>query len=192
MRYKCATHTRYTHTHPRTRTHAHTPDKIYSVFLHLWANVDSATLIHTICIYIICMYVYTYVYVCTRTHTLHTHDTHTRTHAHAYMHTHQIKSILFFLHLWANVDSATLIHTICIYIICMYVFVYVHVCCVLIRPPIPYITPSSCKRLRKFRPRKSLLHKSANPRVPPCNDLDNLFVLNLWSNHFVFFLIIFS
>ncbi len=68
---------------------------------------------------------------------------------------------------------------------CMYV--YVHMFYVLIRPPIPYITSSRCKRLDKFRPVKILLHKRTNPRVPPWNDLDNNFFLNLWSNHFVFF-----
>ncbi len=54
-------------------------------------------------------------------------------------------------------------------------FMYVHMCCVLIRPPIPYITSSRCKRLHKFRPVEILLRKRARPRVPSCNDLNNFF-----------------
>ena len=60
----------------------------------------------------------------------------------------------------------------------VYVYVYVciiriiiNTCCVLIRPPIPYITSSRCKRLHKFRPIEILLHKRTNPRAPPCNVL---------------------
>ena len=53
--------------------------------------------------------------------------------------------------------------------------VIIRMCCVLIRPPIPYITSSRCKRLHKFRPKKFLLHKKTNTRVPYCNDLNNLF-----------------
>ena len=55
---------------------------------------------------------------------------------------------------------------------CMYIYVCMHVCMyismwyVLIRPPIPYITSSRCKRLHKFRPKKFLLHKRTNPRPP--------------------------
>jgi hypothetical protein len=88
---------------------------------------------------------------------------------------------------------------------CIYIYMYVYMCYVLIRPPIPYITSSRCKRdlinfvlnsfysirrltqgpplgtssrckrLNKFRPKKFLLRKRTNPRVPPCNDLNNLF-----------------
>jgi hypothetical protein len=38
-----------------------------------------------------------------------------------------------------------------------YHYIYIHMCCVLIRPPIPYIPSSRCKRLRKFRPNRFLL-----------------------------------
>ena len=48
---------------------------------------------------------------------------------------------------------------------------YVHMWYVLIRPPIPYITSSRCKRLHKFRPIEILLHVRGYPRVPPCNVL---------------------
>ena len=58
---------------------------------------------------------------------------------------------------------------------CMYLCIYIHTRYVLIRPPIPYITSSRCKRLHKFRPTKFLLHKRTHPRAPPCNDLNNLF-----------------
>jgi hypothetical protein len=57
--------------------------------------------------------------------------------------------------------------------ICMYIRIYLHTCYVLIRPPIPYITSSRCKRLHKFHPKKFLLHKRTNTRVPPCNDLND-------------------
>ena len=54
----------------------------------------------------------------------------------------------------------------------MYIYnMYVHMCCVLIRPPMPYITSSCCKRLHKFRPIEILRQKRTNPRVPPCKPL---------------------
>ena len=53
----------------------------------------------------------------------------------------------------------------------MYICMYVHMCCVLIRPPIPQIKSSRCKN---FILKSFLLHKRTNTRVPPCNDLDNL------------------
>jgi hypothetical protein len=34
----------------------------------------------------------------------------------------------------------------------MYIHTYIHTCYVLIRPPIPYITSSRCRRLHKFCP----------------------------------------
>ena len=75
------------------------------------------------------------------------------------------------------------IHTYVCMCVCMYIHTYIHtyirMCCVLIRPPIPYITSSRCKRLHKFRPVEILLHKRTHPRVPPCNDLNNLFIFNL-------------
>ena len=59
--------------------------------------------------------------------------------------------------------------------ICMYmdtyVCMYVHTCCVLIKPPMPYITSSRCKRLHKFRPVQNLLHERGYPRAPPCKPL---------------------
>ena len=55
-----------------------------------------------------------------------------------------------------------------------YHYIYIHMCCVLIRPPIPYNTSSRCKRLHKFPPVEILLHKRTHRRVPPCNELTNL------------------
>ena len=57
----------------------------------------------------------------------------------------------------------------------MYVHTYVYTCYVLIRPPIPYITSSRCKRLHKFCPVEILLHERGRLRVPPCNVLKNVF-----------------
>ena len=56
-----------------------------------------------------------------------------------------------------------------------YHYIYIHMCCVLIRPPIPYTKSSRCKRLHKFHPKRFLLHKRTNASPPPCNDLNNLF-----------------
>ena len=53
----------------------------------------------------------------------------------------------------------------------MYVCMYVHTYYVLIRPPIPYITSSRCKRLHKSRPVETLLHERGYPRPPPCKPL---------------------
>jgi hypothetical protein len=61
---------------------------------------------------------------------------------------------------------------------------YVHTCYVLIKPTMPYITSSRCKRLHKFRPVEILLHEKGYPRVPPCNVLKNVFFF--LSNHFIF------
>ena len=47
-----------------------------------------------------------------------------------------------------------------------YTCIYVRMCCVLIRQPIPYITSSRCKRLHKFRPVEILLQKRNNTRTP--------------------------
>ena len=47
--------------------------------------------------------------------------------------------------------------------ICMYIHTYIHMCCVLICPPILYITSSRCTRLHKLRPIEILLHKRTNP-----------------------------
>ena len=56
----------------------------------------------------------------------------------------------------------------------VYTYVYVYTCYVLIRPPIPYITSSRCKRLHEFRPVEIFLHhKRTNPRVTPCKPLKN-------------------
>jgi hypothetical protein len=58
--------------------------------------------------------------------------------------------------------------------VCMYVRMYghvrmyVHTCCVIINPPIP---SSRFKHFVFLRPIFFLLHKRANPRVIPCNDL---------------------
>ncbi len=60
----------------------------------------------------------------------------------------------------------------------------VHTCCVLTNPPIP---SSRCKHFVVLRPNIFSFHKSANPRPPPCNDLQKLIFFNLWSNHFVNF-----
>ena len=49
---------------------------------------------------------------------------------------------------------------------------YIHTCCVLIKPPIP---SSRSKHLVFLPPNIFLLHKRANTRVHPCNDLENLF-----------------
>ena len=57
------------------------------------------------------------------------------------------------------------------YVLYMYVCIYVYMCYVLIRPPIPYITSSRCKRLHKFCPVEILLHERGYPRVPPCKPL---------------------
>ena len=57
----------------------------------------------------------------------------------------------------------------------IFFFINIHTSYVLIRPPIPYITSSRCKRLYKFCPKKFLLHKRANTSPPPFNDLNNLF-----------------
>jgi hypothetical protein len=57
----------------------------------------------------------------------------------------------------------------------MYVCMNVHMCYVLIRPPMPYITSLRCKRLHKFRPVEILLQKRTNPRVSPCNDINIFF-----------------
>jgi hypothetical protein len=54
---------------------------------------------------------------------------------------------------------------------CACMYVCIHMCCVLIRPPIPYITSSRCKRLDKFRPVEILLHKRTHPRPPPYKDI---------------------
>ncbi len=72
--------------------------------------------------------------------------------------------------------AATLTLYVC-WFLCMYVCIYIRVTYILIRPPIPYITSSRCKRLHKFRPKKFLLHKRTNTTVPHCNDLN--FFLNL-------------
>ena len=66
-----------------------------------------------------------------------------------------------------------------IYVVCMYI--RMHTCYVLIRPPIPYITSSRCKRLHKFCPVEILLHEWGRLRVPLCNVLKNVFFLK--SNH---------
>ena len=67
-------------------------------------------------------------------------------------------------------------------------YVHVHTCYVLIRPPIPYITSSRCKRLNKFCPIEILLHKRTNPRVPPCKHLKK-YVLKMYDvKHFIIFL----
>jgi hypothetical protein len=61
---------------------------------------------------------------------------------------------------------------VCVYV--WYVYSYVHMWYVLIRPPIPYITSSRCKRLHEFRPVEIFLHhKRTNPRVTPCKPLKN-------------------
>jgi hypothetical protein len=63
-------------------------------------------------------------------------------------------SMYVYIYIWVYVYGYT--HT------CL----YVHMCYVLIRPPIPYITSSRCKRLHKIRPEQFLLHKRANTRTP--------------------------
>ncbi len=55
----------------------------------------------------------------------------------------------------------------------MYVYTYV---LILIRPPIPYITSSRCKRLHKFRPVEILLHKGLTQGSPLVNPLQNMFL----------------
>ena len=50
---------------------------------------------------------------------------------------------------------------------CMCVCIYVHTCSVLTNPPIP---SSRCKHFVFLRPIFFLLHKTANPRAPPCNE----------------------
>ena len=57
--------------------------------------------------------------------------------------------------------------------VCMDVRMYVYTCYVLTSPPIP---SSRCKHFVGLRPNIFLLHKRADPRVPHCNDLENLFV----------------
>jgi len=57
----------------------------------------------------------------------------------------------------------------CVYI-CMFVCMYVHTCCFLIIPS------SRGKHSVNLRPVEILLHKRANARAPPCNDLNNLFI----------------
>ena len=63
---------------------------------------------------------------------------------------------------------------------------YVHTSYVLIKPPMPYITSSRCKRLHDFRPVEILLHKRTNPSPPPCNVLKNVSFIFFKSNHFMF------
>ncbi len=66
-----------------------------------------------------------------------------------------------------NVD---ILHTSIVYMIC--ICMYVYTCYGPINPP---ISSSRCKHFVILRPNTFLLHKRANPRVPPGDDLKNLF-----------------
>ena len=49
-----------------------------------------------------------------------------------------------------------------IYIHVTYMYI-IHTCYILIKPPLPYITSSRCKRLHNFRPVEILLHERGDP-----------------------------
>jgi|LakMenEpi03Aug12_release.lakeMendotaPanAssembly.Ray.scaffolds.fasta_scaffold698029_1 hypothetical protein len=75
---------------------------------------------------------------------------------------------------------------VCMYGVCVYTYVFIHTSFVLISPPIPYIPSWRSKGLHILRPNKILSHKRARSRVPPCNDLENVFFIFLEAITFIF------
>ena len=49
-----------------------------------------------------------------------------------------------------EVEALCVCVCVCVCVVCMYVCMYVYTCCVLIKPPIPYITSSRLCLLRVF------------------------------------------
>ena len=83
---------------------------------------------------------------------------------------------------------------VCVYV-CTYVCIhrpiqnspclYVHTCYILTNP---HILSSRCKHFVFLRPNLFLHHKIANPRVPPCNDLNLFFFMKKSHNNFFFYI----
>ena len=96
---------------------------------------------------------------------------HTHTHTHTHMHICMYVCIYIYLYTYAymcvqpcegtlHTHTHTHTHT------HAHMYMYVHTCYVLVIPS------SRCKHFVNLRPVEILLHKRANTRVPPCNDLN--------------------